>query len=81
MRTIYDRLREYGGSDYYGFHMPGHKGRGDFKSKFAVASMDVTELSYTDNLLCPTGVIAAAQADIAQILGANDSFILTDGSS
>ena len=43
--------------------------------------MDVTELSYTDNLLCPTGVIAAAQADIAQILGANDSFILTDGSS
>lgn len=77
---IYSQLKNYVKADK-SFHMPGHKGRGDFKSKFAVASMDVTELSYTDNLLCPTGVIAAAQADIAQILGANDSFILTDGSS
>ena len=25
MRTLYDRLREYADSDYYGFHMPGHK--------------------------------------------------------
>ena len=61
--------------------MPGHKGRGDFKAKFPVANLDVTELSYTDDLFCPKGVIARAQEDIAKILGAKKSRILTDGSS
>ena len=61
--------------------MPGHKGRGEFVKKFPVADMDVTELSWSDNLACPSGVIAEAQRDIAQILGAERSYILTDGSS
>lgn len=61
--------------------MPGHKARGDFKSKFAVAPLDITELSYSDNLFCPKGVIARAQADIAEILGAQKSYITTGGSS
>lgn len=63
------------------FHMPGHKGSGEFKSKFKDASLDVTELSYTDNLHCPNGAIARAQRDIAKILGAEKSYITTDGSS
>ena len=61
--------------------MPGHKAHGDFKAKFPVANMDVTELSWSDNLHSPDGVIAAAQRDIAEILGANKSYITTDGSS
>lgn len=63
------------------FHMPGHKGCGDFKSKFKDALLDVTELSYTDNLHNPVGVIAKAQKDIAKIAGAVRSYITTDGSS
>lgn len=77
---IYDQLKKYAKADK-SFHMPGHKARGDFKSKFAVAPLDVTELSYSDNLLCPKGVIARAQTDIAEILGARRSYIMTDGSS
>lgn len=61
--------------------MPGHKARGEFKKKFPVAPLDVTELSYSDNLQCPSGVIAAAQKDIAEILGAEKSYIVTGGSS
>ena len=61
--------------------MPGHKARGEFKVKFPVAPMDVTELSWSDNLHSPTGIIAAAQRDIAEILGAKQSYITTDGSS
>ncbi len=53
------------------FHTPGHKRAG----------ADVTELSYSDNLFAPTGVIAQAERDIAEILGADASFILTDGST
>ena len=53
------------------FHTPGHKQKG----------FDITELSYSDNLACPRGCIAQAERDIAEILGAKKSFILTDGST
>lgn len=53
------------------FHTPGHKQNG----------FDITELSYSDNLSCPRGCIAEAERDIAALLGAEKSFILTDGST
>ena len=53
------------------FHTPGHK----------EGKWDITELSFSDNLSQPTGVLKAAQEDIAHILGAASSFILTDGST
>ena len=53
------------------FHTPGHKQTG----------WDITELSYSDNLSSPHGCIARAQEDIARILRAYKSFILTDGST
>ena len=77
---IYNQLKKYGGVQKT-FHMPGHKGRGEFKKLFPVADIDVTELSYSDNLADPSGVIADAQCEIASILGAARSYILTEGSS
>ena len=53
------------------FHTPGHKRAG----------ADITELSYSDNLYAPSGVIARAEHDVAEILGAKRSFLLTDGST
>ncbi len=53
------------------FHTPGHKRAGE----------DITELSYSDNLYAPTGVLKRAEEDIARILGAGRSFLLTDGST
>lgn len=53
------------------FHTPGHKASG----------WDITELSYSDNLSAPNGCILEAERDIAKILSANKSFILTDGST
>ncbi len=53
------------------FHMPGHK----------LGKWDITELSYSDNLCAPHGCIAEAEAEIAEILGARRSFLLTDGST
>lgn len=77
---IYSQLKKYARAEK-SFHVPGHKARGDFKSKFPIAPLDVTELSYSDNLFCPSGVIDGAQKDIAEILGAKKSYILTGGSS
>ena len=53
------------------FHTPGHKRAG----------ADITELSYSDNLLSPRGVIARAEEDVAHIAGAERAFLLTDGST
>lgn len=77
---IYNQLQKYKNADK-AFHMPGHKGRGDFAKLFPVAELDVTELTWSDNLACPNGIIAAAQRDVAEILGAKKSYFLTDGSS
>ena len=77
---IYNQLKK-GKKATKSFHMPGHKASGDFKKKFQDADLDVTELSYSDNLHCPTGAIKKAQADIAKILKAHKSYITTDGSS
>ena len=48
---------------------------------FKDAAKDITELSFSDCLESPDGVIARAEQDIAEILGAAKSHILTDGST
>lgn len=77
---IYNQLQKYKGIRK-SFHVPGHKAKGEFAKFFKDADMDITELSYSDNLACPESIIAAAQNDIAEILGARASYILTDGST
>ena len=68
---IYQMLLQRTGVRHISFHTPGHK----------VGAWDITELSFSDNLSCPRGCIAAAEKDIASLLGASRSFILTDGST
>ena len=78
--TIYDQLKR-SAKFTKSFHIPGHKASGEFKSKFKDSVLDITELSYSDNLLCPQVLIKRAQEDIADILKAQKSYITTDGSS
>lgn len=60
-----------GQKKHISFHTPGHKRRG----------ADITELSYSDNLFSPHGVLKEAQEEIAERLGAYRTFFLTDGST
>lgn len=64
-------LKAHARKKHLSFHTPGHKQGG----------WDITELSYSDNLVAPSGCIARAESDITQILGSEKSFILTDGST
>ena len=54
MSTLYDKLRSYSNSDYYGFHMPGHKRRGipayDFGDGALPYEIDITEIEGFDDL-------------------------------
>ena len=68
---ILKMLKKQAQAEHYSYHTPGHKQKG----------YDITELGYSDNLSCPRGVILSAQEDIAQMLGADASYILTDGST
>lgn len=68
---IYQTLEEQGRKKHLSFHTPGHKN----------SVWDITELSYSDNLSSPKGCILQAQEEIAKILGAEKSYILTDGST
>ncbi len=68
---IYSMLAKNAKKKHLSFHTPGHKQR----------DWDITELSFSDNLSAPKGCILEAEQDVAKILGAHKSFILTDGST
>jgi len=76
-------LMEYARQDTIRFHMPGHKGGKAFPEVFLdnLAALDVTEIPGMDNLYCPTGVIAQAQALAAQAFGAHHTFFMVNGST
>ncbi|MCD8307547.1 MAG: aminotransferase class I/II-fold pyridoxal phosphate-dependent enzyme, partial [Clostridia bacterium] len=77
---IYSEIRKHSRATK-SFHVPGHKAVRAFRSMFPIADMDVTELSYSDNLASPSGVIAEAEEDIAKILGVKYSYLITDGAT
>ena len=78
---IYGILRDYKRRRTMRMHMPGHKSNRRHFPLFKDAALDITELSFSDCLENPDGVIALAERDIASVLGAEKSHILTDGSS
>ena len=78
---IYGALREYKKRKPLRLHMPGHKADRRMSALFRDSALDVTELSFSDCLESPDGVIARAEEDIAALLGARRSYILTDGST
>jgi arginine/lysine/ornithine decarboxylase len=54
--TLYNTLKKY--NYKFRLHMPGHKGGKLIKKLFGkAASMDITELPFSDNLLKAEGVI------------------------
>ena len=69
MGKLYKELEAYGKSDFYPFHMPGHKRNlraveGDFPLE-----RDITEISGFDNLHHPEGIIKEAQEAAARLYG------------
>lgn len=78
------RLMDYGNSDFYPFHMPGHKrqyrneGVKEFPNPF---SMDITEIDGFDNLHRPEGIIKDSLEWAAGVYGSDKTYYLVNGSS
>lgn len=79
MGTLYDRLVEYGESDYYPFHMPGHK-RQPLTEKNPYF-YDITEIEGFDNLHEPEGILRIAMDEAAQLYGTKKTYFMVNGSS
>ena len=79
--TLYQRLNEYSESDYYGFHMPGHKRNRNLMGNELPYSIDITEIEGFDDLHHAANVLKEAQERAARVYGAQESHFLINGST
>lgn len=93
MEDLFEKLIRYGESDFYPFHMPGHKRRDisslpggadriDGKIEFPNPySIDITEIDGFDNLHHAEGILKESMETAAKIYGADHTYYLVNGSS
>ena len=81
MKTLYRQLKEYQESDYYGFHMPGHKRNEHLMDMDLPYGIDITEIEGFDDLHHADGILKSAQERAARVFGAEESFFLVNGST
>ena len=78
MNPIENSLNEYIGKDLSRFHMPGHKGAGNFPEYY---KFDVTEVEGTDSLFEASEAIFETEKRFAKIYGAGASLLSAGGST
>lgn len=76
---LLERLQEYGQSDIYPFHMPGHKRQMELGTD--AYRLDITEVEGFDDLHHAQGILREEQARLARYVGAKRSFFLVNGST
>lgn len=81
MGSLQKRLQEYAESDYYPYHMPGHKRRLFGETLAPVVAWDITEIEGFDNLHDARGILHQLQLRAAEVYGAEESFFLVNGST
>lgn len=78
---IYDLLKEYCKSDYYAFHMPGHKRNENIDDAKYGFNIDITEIEEFDNLHRAKGIIKDSMDNAARFFGTDRTYFLVNGSS
>lgn len=81
LEHLFKKLWENGESDFYPYHMPGHKRHEWGQLPETLAKLDITEIDGFDNLHRPEGILDELQKKAAQIYGAEESFYLVNGST
>lgn len=81
MKYLDQTLYEYSHTDFYPFHMPGHKRQmeaGYLENPYAV---DITEITDFDNLHHAEGILRDNQELAARLYGAEKTYFLVNGST
>lgn len=81
MSELFEKLSAYGASDYYPYHMPGHKRRLKTDTMRELAQIDITEIDGFDNLHDAQGILKRIQEEATATYGAEESFFLVNGST
>lgn len=89
MENLWVELEKYSASNYYPFHMPGHKRlpKEDVSSCYKrfllehIYPYDITEIEGFDNLHDAKGLLLSLQEKAARIYHAEQSFFLVNGST
>lgn len=81
MNRLYQKLKTYSESDYYGFHMPGHKRNTTFMAADLPYGIDITEIDGFDDLHHADGILKEAQERTARVYHAEESHFLINGST
>ena len=79
--SLYEKLKKYESSDFYGFHMPGHKRNTELMGNGLPYGIDITEIDGFDDLHHADGVLLELEQRIAKLYGAGRSRILINGST
>lgn len=74
-------LYELAGSDYYPFHMPGHKRNVPGRPLEALYRVDITEIDGFDNLHEPESILLEGMEIASQLFGSGKSYYLVNGST
>jgi len=80
-RNLFEQLHNYGQSDYYPYHMPGHKRRQLGSMPQQLLKADITEIDGFDNLHQPEGILLDLQKQAATLYGADETYYLVNGST
>ncbi|MGN0376919.1 MAG: aminotransferase class I/II-fold pyridoxal phosphate-dependent enzyme [Suilimivivens sp.] len=80
-RELFEELKRYGESDFYPFHMPGHKRNPDSGPFSDIYQYDITEIDGFDNLHQAEGIIKEAQERAAELYHSKQTYFLVNGST
>lgn len=83
MKRLEDELKYYADSDFYPFHMPGHKRQGD-ENEDAISEiyrLDITEIDGFDDLHHPKGILRDLMNDMQDVYGTKKTYISVNGST
>lgn len=80
-KSLYQALSDYAASDFYPYHMPGHKRNPAGGEMADYHKIDITEIDDFDNLHQAEGILKEAQLRANRLYGADETFFLVNGGS
>lgn len=81
MESIYNELTKYQESDYYPFHMPGHKRNMERYPMHEFYKIDITEIEGFDDLHHAEGILQRSMERAARLYHSSETFFLINGST
>lgn len=79
--NLYEILKNYDSTDYYGFHMPGHKRNGTLTGCNLPYNIDITEIEGFDDLHHGSGILKEAENRASLLYRAQETCYLVNGST